>query len=111
MATSAHEGVKLELRVQDAGDGLLISTSGELDRSAAKMFEAELQRPIEGDASGVILDLGGIEVIDSTGLRSALRVANHSRRNGDRLRTLRGSPPLERAIEWGGLEHLLPLVD
>ena len=110
MATSAHEGVKLELRVQDAGDGLLITASGELDRSAAKMFEAELQRAIEGDASGVILDLGGVEVIDSTGLRSVLRVANHSRRNG-RLRVLRGSPPLERAIEWGGLERLLPLVD
>ena len=110
MATSAHEGVKLELRVQDAGDGLLISASGELDRSVAKMFEAELERAIEGDASGVILDLGGVEVIDSTGVRSVLRVANHAR-NGGRLRMLRGSAPLERAIEWGGLERLLPLVD
>lgn len=110
MVTSVHEDVKLTVRVQDAGAGLMVSAFGELDCSNAKTLEAELGRAIDGDASGVILDLGGVEVIDSTGLRSVLRMANHSLRTGGRLRILRGSAPLERAIAWGGLERLLPLA-
>ena len=80
-------------------------------RSTAETFDAELRLAIGGDASTVDLDLGGVGFIDSTGLRSVLRIGNHSLRNGGRLRMRRASAPVQQAIEWGGLERLLPLVD
>ena len=74
-------------------------------------FEAELRLAISGDASTVILDLGGVGFIDPTGMRSVVRIANHSLRAGGRLRLRHASAPVQQGIEWGGLEHLLPLVD
>jgi hypothetical protein len=40
-----------------------------------------------------------------------LLMAKHSLRNEAGLRILRGSAPLERAIEASGLQHSLPLVE
>jgi anti-anti-sigma factor len=103
-----HEDVQLTVRVEQDGDALVVSAFGELNLSNAKTLEAELRRAIAGDASGVILDLGGVSFIDSSGLRVVLLMAKQSLRNGGRVRLLRGSAPVERAIEGSGVEHLLP---
>jgi anti-anti-sigma factor len=97
--------------MEQAGDTLTVRVIGELSRSTAETFEAELRLAISGDASTVVLDLGGVGVIDSTGLRSVMRIANHSLRAGGRLRMRSASAPVQQALEWGGLEHLLPSVD
>ncbi len=101
----------LTVQVEQAGDALMVSAIGELSRSTAETFEAELRLVISGDASTVILDLGGVGFIDPTGMRSVVRIANHSLRAGGRLRLRHASAPVQQGIEWGGLEHLLPLVD
>ncbi len=101
----------LIVQMEQAGDTLFVRASGELSRPTTEMFEAELRLAISGDAEAVVLDLGGVGVIDSTGLRSVLRITNHSLRAGGRLRMSRASEPVQQALEWGGLEHLLPLVD
>jgi anti-anti-sigma factor len=106
-----REDGPLTVQMEQAGDTLVVRATGELIRSTAKTFEAELRVAISGDASTVVLDLGGVGFIDSTGLRSVLRIANHSLRAGGRLRLRRASAPVQQALEWGGLEDLLPLVD
>ena len=100
----------LTVQVEQAGDALMVWASGELTGSTAERFEAELRQAIDNDASTVILDLGAVGFIDSTGLRSVLRIANHSLRDGGRLRMRNASPPVQEAIAWGGLERKLPLV-
>jgi anti-anti-sigma factor len=73
-------------------------------------LEAELQQAVDNDASSVVLDLAAVGFIDSAGLRSVLRIANHSLRDGGRLRMRNASAPVQEAIAWGGLERKLPLV-
>jgi anti-anti-sigma factor len=101
----------LTIRMEQADDLLTVRAIGELDRSNAETFEAELRLAISGDASTVVLDLGDARVTDSTGLRSVVRIANQSLRARARLRMRRPPPSIRRALEGGGLEHLLPLVD
>jgi len=101
----------LTIRTEQAGDALVVRVFGELGRSTAETFEFELRLAISGDASTVVLDLGGLGSIDSTGLRSVVRIANQSLRAGGRLRMQRPLPSVQRALEGGGLEHLLPLVE
>jgi anti-sigma B factor antagonist len=110
-ANESGENPPLIVQVEQAGDALMVRAVGELSRSTAGTFEAELRLAIGGDASTVDLDLGGVGFIDSTGLRSVLRIGNQSLRAGGRLRMRRASAPVQQAIEWGGLERLLPLVD
>jgi stage II sporulation protein AA (anti-sigma F factor antagonist) len=102
------EDVGLTIREEQGGDALVVSAYGKLDLANFKTLDAELRKAIAGDASEVILDLGGVSFIDSAGLRVVLLMASHSLRNGGRLRLLRGSAPLERAIQASGVEHLLP---
>jgi anti-sigma B factor antagonist len=96
--------------VEQEGDALVVRAFGELDLLNAKTLEAELRWAIAGDASGVILDLGGVSFVDLAGLRVVLLVARQSLRNEGRLRLLRGSAPVERVIETSGVEDLLPLA-
>jgi anti-anti-sigma factor len=98
----------LTVRVEQDGEALVVSAFGDLDLSNAKTLEAELRWAIAGDASGVILDLGGVSFIDSAGLRVVLLMARQSLRNGGRLRLLRGSAPVERVIDGSSMRHLLP---
>ena len=75
----------LTIRTEQAGDLLVVRVFGELGRSTAETFEFELRLAISGDASTVVLDLAGLGTIDSTGLRSVVRIANQSLRAGGRL--------------------------
>jgi anti-anti-sigma factor len=103
-----REDVGLTVRVEHDGEALVVSAFGDLDLSNVKTLEAELRWAIAGDASGVILDLGGVSFLDSAGLRVVLLMAKQSLRNGGRLRLLRGSAPVERVIDGSGMRHLLP---
>ncbi len=106
-----REDGQLTVRVEPDGEELLVRAFGELDLSNVKTLEAELRRAIGGEVPGVVLDLSGVSFIDSAGLRVLLLMSKESLRNGGRLCLLRGSEPVDRAIETSGVEHLLPLAD
>jgi anti-anti-sigma factor len=110
-AKRVHKDGQLTVRVEPDGEEVLIRAFGELDLANTKTLEAELRREISGDAPGLVLDLSGVTFIDSAGLRLLLLMAKHSLRNGGRLCLLRGSEPVDRAVDAGGVEHLLPLAD
>jgi anti-sigma B factor antagonist len=101
----------LTVHVEQAGDALMVRASGELSRSTAERFEVELGQGIDRYPPTIVLDLSGVAFIDSTGLRSVLRIANHSRRKGGRLRIRNPSAAVQEAIDWGGMGRLLPLGD
>jgi anti-anti-sigma factor len=101
----------LTVRVEQEGNELVVRPSGELDIASAKRLEDELLQAIDSDASAVVLDLGGVSFIDSTGLRLLIFAAEHSRSKGVRLRMLPGSTQVKEAIETSDVADLLPLAD
>jgi anti-anti-sigma factor len=62
----------LTLRSERDGDTHAITVSGELDLAGAPDLEAELQAVEASDARTIMLDLAGLQFIDSTGLRLLL---------------------------------------
>jgi anti-anti-sigma factor len=105
-----EDGV-LTVRVEQEGDELVVRVSGELDIASAKRLEDELLQTIDSDTSAVVLDLGGVSFIDSTGVRLLIFAAEHSRSKGVPLRILDGSAQVKEMIETSGVEDLLPLTD
>ena len=101
----------LGVQLEQEGERIVVRAWGELDIASASEFETELRRAIRGSVLGVVLDLGGVTFIDSTGLRALLSAATLSHAIGHELLMLHGSAQVKHAIETSGVEDLLPLAD
>jgi anti-sigma B factor antagonist len=99
----------LALRSERAGDAHLLELIGELDLDGAPRLEEELARVEAGDAETIVLDLGRLDFIDSTGIR--LIVMACERWPGGRLSLLRGPKQVHRVFELTDLAHRLPFAD
>jgi anti-anti-sigma factor len=101
----------LRIRLSGEGSRQTLAVSGELDLANAGTLEAELRRAAE-DGEQIVLDLRGLEFIDSTGI--AVLVATHRRLNdgASRVRLVHSdAPAVRRVIQITGLESELPFVD
>jgi anti-sigma B factor antagonist len=101
----------LTLQSERDGDMHAITLSGELDIAGAPELEAELLRAEAGDARTIMLDLAGLEFIDSTGLRVVLNAHVRSQADSGRLVLLRPTAHTLRAFEIAGLLQRLQFAD
>ena len=89
-------------------DGVVtLRPTGELDIATADKLERALhsdRRP--GDQ--VVLDLAGLEFLDSTGLRVIVRAVEAATREGWDLRLRGGPPAVRRVFEIAGVLGALP---
>jgi anti-anti-sigma factor len=88
-----------------------VRLEGEMDGSTARELEDELIR-IEGtSASLIVLDLAGLEFIDSTGLAVLMRAQWRAANNAHKLCLTRPPENIMRILELCGLDEELPLVE
>ncbi len=92
------------------GDAYHVEPTGELDIATAELLEQELRNAHDSDAATIVLDLSGIEFIDSTGLRLVLDANERCGGPEGRLRVIAGSPAVERLLDIVGLRERLPLI-
>lgn len=101
-----------EMSVRRADDQATLSITGEFDASCVVRFERLVREAVEQPIQVLVIDMGAVNFIDSTGLALLLRTETASRQDGFRLRILRSSAPaVKSALEASGLEQLLPFVD
>jgi anti-sigma B factor antagonist len=96
-------GVRLE--ITEAPEGFALK--GEIDAHTAPELAAHLE-PLPGDAGDVVLDVSGIEFIDSSGLRVLIDAHRRAGDAGRRLVISRPSAAVRRLFEISGLlDHLV----
>jgi anti-sigma B factor antagonist len=102
-----------QLTVHSDRDGVVhtICVEGELDLATAADLERELTRAEDSDAQSIVLDLSGLQFIDSTGVRLLLRAHARSREDSNRLALLRGPAAVQRVFDLTGILDLLPFAD
>ncbi|HUR84418.1 MAG TPA: STAS domain-containing protein [Solirubrobacteraceae bacterium] len=83
---------------------------GELDLDGAPRLEAELMRVEATDAPSIVIDLGRLEFIDSTGIRLLLMAADRCS-DSARLSILKGPRQVHRVFEITDLVDRLPFAD
>jgi anti-sigma B factor antagonist len=89
-------------------DGVVtLRPAGELDIATADRLERAL---LEGrrDGDRVVLDLGALEFMDSTGLRAIVHAVEAARRGRWELRLREGPPAIRRVFEIAGVLGALP---
>lgn len=107
-----RSGAADELVIRTAfSDGtFVIALYGEIDMANADEVDGALLRAESTGATEIVLDLSGLRFIDSMGLHLLVRADARSRANGRRLALLRGTGPVQRAVELSGLADKLPFV-
>jgi anti-anti-sigma factor len=89
----------------------VIAASGELDLSGATLLEAELDRLAEDPELGtVVLDLRGLEFMDSSGLRLVVLADMRAREVGRRFVLVRGAETVHRVFEITRMSERLDFV-
>ncbi len=101
----------LEVDTQEKDGAVRVVLSGELDISSAPRAEEELDR-VEGDHPAVlVLDLRGLDFMDSTGLRLIVSADARAREQGRRLAVVRGPEAVQRIFRVTRLDERLDMVD
>jgi anti-sigma B factor antagonist len=109
-AEAARRLGSLSIRSEREGDAHVIGLLGELDIDGASAVEEELLAVEASDAATIVVDLGGLEFIDSTGIRLIVMAAERSGQNG-RLTLLRGPKQVHRVFEITDLADRLPFAN
>lgn len=89
----------------NSGASPRVSVKGELDLAVADRVQAALADPPEGGET-LVLDLGEVSFMDSTGLGLLLRTAARARAEGWPLEIVT-SPAVDRVVDVTGARHLL----
>ncbi len=102
----------LSYQTMVTGDLAVIALTGELDVAGAALLENELSRVAEEhDPRGVVLDLRGLEFMDSTGLRLIVLADTRLRAESRMLTLVRGPSDVHRVFEITRMIDRLTFVD
>ena len=88
-----------------------IALGGELDLANAGDVERELVGVEATDAAAIVLDLGGLTFMDSTGIRLLILADARSRTDGNRLQLRRPPEHVQRVLRICGVHDRLPFDD
>jgi anti-anti-sigma factor len=91
--------------VQHGGD-LFVTITGELDLIATSQLETVLNR--QRPKQTIVVDLTGLDFIDSSGIRAILLLWKRAQAEGFDLRLTSSTPEVMKAFELVGLLDELP---
>ena len=93
------------LRVRERGNVIIAVVEGEIDLSNAPGLLGEVTGAVPNSARGLLLDLTGIEFLDSSGVHMLYDIADRLTTRQQRFAVvLEADAPPRRAIELSGVE-------
>jgi anti-anti-sigma factor len=83
--------------------GVVFALVGELDLESAPELERQLEEVASARPGRLLIDLGGLEFMDSTGLAVMVRAQRSARENGHGLALRPGPTQVQRLFELTGV--------
>jgi len=102
----------LEISVEQPSNGVFVITpSGELDLSNGEVLSQTISDARDKEAKTLVLDLTGLNFIDSSGLRLLIDAWNESKLSERRFAiVVPDSALVRRVLEVSGCDAFLPIV-
>ena len=107
MAISAH----LDISVHGFGSTVEITLTGELDVASDRRLSETLKQVADETTSNMVIDLRGVTLMDSAGLRWLITADALSQAEGFRLWIVRAPGVVARTLAATGMDARLPIVD
>lgn len=89
-------------------DHVVVAPRGELDMATVGALEQELKSLREAGFQTILLDLGGLSFMDSSGLHLVMRWAAAASKDGFEFELEPGTAPVQRIFELAALKETLP---
>ena len=93
------------------GRAATLTLSGELDLVSSPVLERALAPVLDSDAELIIVDLRGLDFMDSTGLHVLVQAHQHLHDAGRRLALVRARDHVQRLFDLTGLSETMTIVD
>ena len=93
------------------GNACIVKLRGELDLATAPPAEAEILAALMNGHRQVVVDMGELTFIDSTGISTLLRLEARSRPDPGRLVFRRGTAAVQRVLGLCGVDGHLTFLD
>lgn len=92
------------------GEGIhLLQAEGRLDAAVASQLEARLASILAEGKNRIVVDLGEVSYISSTGLRVLLVAIKEARRDGGDLKLCSLSPRVNDIFRMAGFDAIFPI--
>jgi anti-sigma B factor antagonist len=89
----------------------IVRLAGEFDLACKEPFQEELSLVLDRETVIFILDLRGLQFMDSTGLGTLVELDGLARRDGFEFTILCDQGLVRRALQETGLDGMLPVAD
>jgi anti-sigma B factor antagonist len=102
--------MQLRTEVTDLAGWTVVSLYGELDVATAPELREQVIELVNDGRSQLVLDLDGIDFLDSTGLGTVIGALKRARTHGGDLRLVCTETRITRLFEITGLDKAVPLL-
>lgn len=103
--------MEFSVAVASRGQWEVLTVTGEIDMATAPRFRQRLLAVISDGAQNVVIDLSGVDFIDSTGLGVLMGAAKRVRIAGGDIRLVMTGSRLADLIEITRLDRVLDVFD
>ncbi|HZL55004.1 MAG TPA: STAS domain-containing protein [Solirubrobacteraceae bacterium] len=99
------------IEVSRDGERVVLRLDGELDLASVPLLESEVEKATLDNPATIVLDLRGLEFIDSTGLRAILLQDKRSTERGQTFALVRGTPQVQRLLTMTRVDEHLKIIE
>jgi anti-sigma B factor antagonist len=99
---SCHDAARpgpLHIKHEPDAQGIVLTLTGELDLASAPELDRRLRELERANPGRLLIDLSGLEFMDSSGIALLIRAQRSASDNGHRLSLRRGPRQIERLFE------------
>jgi len=107
----ANGGSQLRIVSEQDGGTSYMRLEGEFDLACKEIFRERLLEVTAERPAGVIVDLSGLEFLDSSGLRMIVDAEVMCRDSGIEYGVIAGSGQARRVFDLTGMDDILPVLD
>lgn len=107
---SAWLPTEFTIAVETQSDAAQIAPRGELDLATVEQLRRELGRLTAAGLARIVIDLRGVEFLDSTALHALVTAHSQAQRDGWELAIIQGPRKVQRLFEITSTLDLLPFT-